>query len=480
MKKQSYYILTIILGFITLAGCYKDKGNYDYHPINVLTITSSAYTYNVMLPDSLKIDVNIDQTMPDAAGIRYEWVMYPSTVAPLTRRTLDTTKNLVAKITEDPGTYVLILYAKDRKTEVEYQKTFTVNVLTAYSEGWVIVEEDAGKCDLAMVTPTDAIFRNAYSLNNNGQYLPAGTFRVPTMKTNRNDQKVFSLYPGSLEQMNFANFRKIASPADVFWQVPAPFKPQEIFFNCDNEVALCDGKPHFRSYAAAGVIKFNFPPTGSYYLSPHEIYQTTSGYVFYDTLGRKFLKLDANTVTLIPMNAAPTGAIFDMNNIGKRIIYSEVNTGGQYNAIFKNVNNDSLFAFVFNPTLTNPAVNRYDGLTAPGITTAKSFVMSRSLPYLYYASGNQIYRLDIPAKTAAPIYTFPAGTEISAMKMYVNQKNSADVNNNKLIAVATKEGSEGKLYYFPIATTGLFTGNTYSKVFGGFKQINDIAYKSLK
>lgn len=480
MKKQLIYMITFVLGIFVFAGCYKDKGNYDYTQTNVITITSTADTFSVLLPDSLKINININQTMPGSEGIKYEWVMYPSTAAPLTRRTLDSTQNLVAKIIEDPGPYILILYAKDKKTNVEYQKKFVINVLTAYSEGWVVVEEDAGKCDLSMITPTDVIFKNAYSLNNSGQYLPAGTFRIPKIATNRNDQKVFILYPGSLEQVSYANFRKIGAPADVFWQVPSLFKPQNMFFNGDNEVAICDGKPHFRSFLSSGVIKFNYPPTGNYYFSPNEVYQTASGYVFWDTVGRKFLKMDANTVALLPMNTAPTGAIFDLNNVGKRLIYTEVNTGQQYNAIFKNVNDDSLFAFVFNPALSNHAVSRYDGLTAPGLLTAKLFVMSRSLPHMYYASGNQIYRLDILAKTATSIYTFPAGTEIRAMKMYVNLKNSGDVNNNKLIAVATKEGTEGKVYYFPIASTGLFTNNTYSKVFGGFKQINEITYKSLK
>jgi hypothetical protein len=215
-------------------------------------------------------------------------------------------------------------------------------------------------------------------------------------------------------------------------------------------------------------------------MAPFELYNLISGYFFYDTLSRKFLRLDVNSISLQPMTTAPAGSLFDLNNIGKRIIYGEVASGFKATTVFKNVNNDSLFAFVFDPTLANPAISRYDGLVAPGITTAKFFAMSRLLPHLYYASDNQIYKLDIPAKTATPIYTFPAGTEIRAMKMYRNLKSSLDPNHNKMIAVATRESGQGKVYYFPIAATGDFTGNTYSKVFSGFGQINEITFKSLK
>lgn len=479
MKKR--FLLCSSIFIVLLTGCYKDKGNYDYSDINQLTLKSTADVFNVVLPDSLKIDLTVEQAKPDPAGLSFEWVIYPSTSAPLTRRVLDTTQNLRAKLTEDPGTYVLIAYAKDRKTKIEFQKRFTVNVLSAFSEGWVIVEEKTGGCDLSMVTPVDIVYRNAYSANNNGQLLPSGTFRIPEIKTNRNIQSVYFISPSEATQVNFSNFVRLLSFNDYFYSPPPVIKPQEYFMNGDAEMMINDGKPYARNLINGSTNnKLSLPPTGNYYMAPYEIYTVSSGYVLFDTLARAFSKLNLNTITLIPFAGWDGTSALDMNNVGKRMIYAELNTGNQFNAIFKNLNNDSLFAFVFNPTLAQPGINRYDGLNAPGLLTAKLFVMSRSLPHMYYASGNQIYKLDIPAKTATPVYAFPAGTEIRAMKMYRNQKNGADPANNKLIAVATQESGEGKLYYFPIAATGSFTANTYSKVFTGFGKINEIAFKSLK
>lgn len=67
---------------------------------------------------------------------------------------------------------------------------------------------------------------------------------------------------------------------------------------------------------------------------------------------------------------------------------------------------------------------------------------------------------------------------IRAMKMYCNLKVSSDPDNNKLIAVATHENDEGKVYYLLIAATGDLA--PYSRVFTGFNRINEIIWKSLK
>jgi hypothetical protein len=185
-------------------------------------------------------------------------------------------------------------------------------------------------------------------------------------------------------------------------------------------------------------------------------------------------------MNLVPFTTPTTPQSFYLNNIGKKLLFAGINTSTQYNAIFKNNNNDSLFAYVFNPTSATPAINRYDGLNAPGLLNAPLFVGSRKLPHVYYAFNNAIYKLDIQAKTAAPIYAFPAGTDITAMKMYRNTKSPTDINNNNLIAIATYENGGGSVYYFPLAATGNFVNNTYSKVFTGFNKINELTFKSLK
>jgi hypothetical protein len=460
--------------------CYKDKGNYDYNDINQVMLKTDRDTVTVMLPAALKVNLNLEQTMPGNEGFDFEWVMYPTGGTPVTRRTLGTSQNLDATITELPGTYYLMIYARDRKTGVEYQKRLYVSVLTAYSEGWLVVEENNGACDLSMITPADTVFRNIYSTANKGDKLPAGTRRIPEIKTNRGEQKIFILSRTDMIQANYSDLVKIAGFNDFFWQAPAAPQPREYFVNGDEEIYLNKGVPYGRTLITTGVIKLNLPPEGNYYMAPFETYSSTLGYILYDTITQSFLKLNLSSMSLVPFTTPVTPQSFYLNNIGKKLLYAEVNTGNQYNAIFKNNNNDSLFAYVFNPHLASPAINKYDGLNAPGLLHARLFAGSRKLPHIYYAYNNSIYKLDIPAKMAMPIYTFPAGAEISAMKMYRNMKSSSDINNNNLIAIATNENGAGQVYYFPLAATGNFVNNTYSRVFTGFNTINELTFKSLK
>jgi hypothetical protein len=475
-----FFILYVFVTVVLLAGCYKDKGNYDYQKINEVVLKTDTDTVTVILPAALKVNLSLQQTMPGNEGFTFEWVLYPAGGTPTTRRTLGTTQNLEATITELPGTYYLMIYARDRRTGVEYQKRLYVSVLTAYSEGWLVVEESNGQCDLSMITPADTIFRNIYSQANKGEKLPAGTRRIPEIKTNRGEQKIFILSPADMIQANYSDLVKISDFNDFFWQAPTTPKPQEYFVNGDDEVMLNNGRPYGRTLINTGVIKLNLPPEGKYYMAPFETYSSTIGYLLYDTISQSFFKLDLNSMNLVPFTMPTTPQSFYLNSIGKKLMYAGINTNTQYNAIFKNNNNDSLFAYVFNPTQASPVVNRYDGLDAPGLLHAQLFVGSRKLPHLYYVYNNLIYMLDIPAKTATVIYSFPAGTEITAMKMYRNMKSSTDFNNNNLIAVATYKNGGGRVYYFPLAGTGNFVNNTYSKLFTGFNRINELTFKSLK
>lgn len=486
MTKYNTYFFILFITAVLLGSCYKDKGNYDYHDTNQVVLNTGHDTVTVVLPAHLKVNLGLQQTMPGNQGFSFEWVLYPTGGTPTTRRTIGTTQNLEAVITELPGTYYLMLYAKDLSTGVEYQKRLYVSVLTAYSEGWLVVEENNGQCDLSMITPADTIFRNIYSLANpsttlrGGDKLPAGTRRIPEIKTNRGEQKIFILSPAEMIQANYSDLVKISDFSGFFWQAPAVPKPQEYFVNGDDEVMLNNGLPYGRTLISSGINKLNLPPEGKYYMAPFETYSSTLGYLLYDTISQSFFKLDLNTMNLVPFTTPTTPQLFYLNNIGKKLLYAGINTTTQYNAIFKNNNNDSLFAYVINPISATPAVNRYDGLDAPGLLNAHLFVGSRKLPHLYYAFNNSIYKLDIQAKTATVIYSFSAGTEITAMKMYRNLKNPADVNNNNLIAVATDSNGEGRVYYFPLTATGNFVNNTYTRQFTGFNRINELTFKSLK
>jgi hypothetical protein len=478
-KKLIYSLFSFLLAAVVLTGCYKDKGNYKYADINKLTIEADVTgAVSVLLQDTLTINTAITETSPSAAGYEYEWVLYQNISAPLTRWTLATTRNLEVRITQTPGAYRLDYFVKDKATGVSFLKTFIVNIIGKFNEGWLVLDEESNACDLSLIAPNDAVFRNIYSAANRGALLPGRSHRVTVVRDRLGVQKVYVLSPNELTQPYFVDFLKVASFSDQFWAAPSVRKPQEYFIEgSSNEVMLNNGYPFGMTTMVPAPYKLGLQAPGTWDLEPYSIYTTTSGFVFYDKLSQRFYKY--NLTDLVPFAAAPSTAVFNVNNVGKKMLFTGAGTGSTYNCLFKNNNDDSVFAFILNPALANPAVDTafIPAANAPGLVTATKFVSSKLLPHVYYVSGNLLYLLDIPARTARVVYTFPAGTEVASMKLHFNLKTSSDVYQSKQIAVAANEGSAGKVYLFTIEATGDFTGNTYRKLYTGFGKVNDIALK---
>lgn len=463
---------------VLMQGCYKDKGNYSYTDADALTITASAPdAINVLLQDSLKIATNISSTGKDAAGYTYEWVLYQNIGAPLTRYTLGTEHDLAAKITYAPGVYVLNYFVTSKATGIIYKKSFAVTIISALNEGWLVVEEKNSACDIHMIAPNGTIFRNIFSGANDNEKLPAGTARVSVLQDRTNTQRIYVMSPSQAQQLYFANFSRLGYAASWFWENPGALQPQEYFINSSDERFVSKGQVYGINTITAGG-KFGLPPAGNYNMAPYDIYSVSTGYIWYDNNGQRFYKQDGNYFNLITFGPPQPANAFDMNAVGKKLLFAGATAGtGVFNCLFKNNNNDSLFIFKLELAKNTPASSVDTLKTAPGLATATKMVMSRKLNYLYYASGNQVYLLDIPAKTARVIYTFPAGTEVRAMKLYYNSKLTTDPDNYNLIAIATNEGGNGKVYQFPLAATGDFAGNTYRNVYTGFGLINEITFK---
>ncbi|WP_126246245.1 PKD-like family lipoprotein [Chitinophaga rhizosphaerae] len=466
---------------VAVAGCYKDKGNYDYIDINQVAIASDSNNIVVVQQDTLRIRIQLQQSMPDAAGLDYEWVLYPDNSAPQTRRKLGTTKDLSAMISEKPGNYVLDYFVTDRKTGVSFQKRFSISVESAFGEGWMILEENGGTTDLSLVTRGKKIFRNIYSTSNKGEKLPAGTSLVNIIQYR--GQEIYLLSPADMIQVDYIDFTKIMRFDQFFFAAPAPKPEGHYLLGGSDKILYNNGQVYAVSTILPPPFTFGLPLIGAsgspYYMEPYPIYSVSKGKIFYDRNSQRFYRAGSYDIELFPFPGYnPAVDAFNMNDIGKKLLYAEHNVTDVHNVLFKNNNNDSLFVYAIDAGLENPAIAKYDVTGVPGLLGADHYRMSKTLTYLYYSNGNKVYKLDILAQSSTLLYTFPAGTNVADIKMYYNTSQYDDPDNNRLLAVATNEGGHGKLYHFPIAVTGNFEGNTYRTVFDGFGKINGIAYKS--
>ena len=310
--------------------------------------------------------------------------------------------------------------------------------------------------------------------------------------------------------------------------------------NGQYEILINNGQLQYQAVNATSIktppIVFGAPLIGSWpSLSPYFMLNSNASYcTFFDKVNRCFLHLNMSNNTLIPTNLPDvanqhwpaysgtggatnltvTGKGFDLNNIGRNLIYSEnaqlmdgAITAPGYYCIFRNTANDSTFLYQFTSGSTGIAnsatTGRYflkdaathvTGINTASIFAVPAFTVGSVSNVFYYVPGNSTNSIYVcnpsyttgggimPATTVSHLgYSFPAGTIIKTMKVFKSGYNAASIpsTESKVLVVATDETASGaghKVYFFNLTVTGEIN-TTPANVYTGFDKIVDIAFK---
>ena len=150
-KILSCLLLTVVCAALT--SCYKDKGNYDYHPVNELNFTGidTAHGYTIFLGDTLRINPQLKGTEDPTGSSRtysYEWsIDFTGRDSVLSRE-----KNLSAKLLFTPGKYTLQFKVTDQETGIRFHIRTQLLVTTRIFEGYLVMNEVDGKMRLYMLS----------------------------------------------------------------------------------------------------------------------------------------------------------------------------------------------------------------------------------------------------------------------------------------------------------------------------------------
>ncbi|MES2773051.1 MAG: PKD-like family lipoprotein [Bacteroidota bacterium] len=559
MKKVFSYIMLPALIALAFCSCSKDLGDYDYVNANVVTITTDmtnvdpAVVINndsivVKQNDSLRINILISQTKP-STDLGYEWMIIQSaaTLANPPQWVVGNTMQLRTKITLSPNLYKLVVKVTDKTTGVSFYKFYSLNVDTSPwgGEGWVVLQDQAAQgCDISVITTRDGVVRgtiypNVYSLAN-GRKLSAGTNKVTVLNylNSLRIQKVSFFYPNGGLQVRSTDYLDSSNSNGWFVNLPSVvnFESNAVgSLSGSYEVMINNGQLHYQivntNTIKAPPVVFGAPLIGSWpSLSPYFMLNSNSSYVtFFDKVNRCFLHYNLSNNTLIPTtqadianqhwpaysgaggaaNLTVTGRGFDLNNIGRNLIYSEnaqvIEAGvanPAYFCIFRNTANDSTFLYQFNSGSTGIANNFTTGRyflkdaasNVAGINTASIFAVpafSATSPsnVFYYVPGNSAnsiyvcnpsYTGTLPATTTSHSgYSFPAGTIIKTMKVFKSGYATVPSTEGRVLVVATDETASGaghKVYFFNLTATGEIN-TTPANVYTGFDKIVDIVFK---
>ncbi|SUJ02711.1 Uncharacterised protein [Sphingobacterium spiritivorum] len=484
MKK---YIIIILTTCFLCAGCSKDKGNYDLVSINEINISDpTTGTIPVFQYDNLKLTPKLEQTIAvDESSFIYSWSAFAISNAS-TSYALADTKSLDVRIDLMPGKYKLIYKVNDPKTKMSFFKEYEIEVNTRLGEGWLILEDmPDNKQELSIVNTGDEVFHNLYRNANNGKSLPDNSHSVRVLnKGFRSVQSIFVLADHDAIELDYVGIKKVSDYKNWFYSAPATINMQNyVYGRLASSAFLVNDNELYSLNLMNGDEdpKFGAPIKGDWKISPFVFPHTYSDYtVLYDTKNQRFL---SHYMASISELSNSPGSAFDPDNVGKKLVFGGPGPGDSYNCLMKNNDDDNFFVYTVNASFFTQVIasGMSEVENAAELQKAKLFASSGLYPHIYYAVDNKIYLLDIPAKKARLVYAFPAGAEITAVRM--KQSPSITINypdNNREFVVATYQGGEGRFYKFEIGNTGDFVDNTYSKEYKGFNRIKYLEYKNRR
>ncbi len=511
--KKFLYIFIILL----VSSCFVDKGNYSYKDINeiIIDVSSIPTEYNVTQFEKLTIApvIKFSQNAVSEENLEYKWTIYNTNYANRFSEIIGNEKVFDKTITQQSSanSYILVLDVKDKKTGIAAQQRFTVWINSEVISGWVVVHSKDGKSDIDYIATTNAVpsltqnrhLKNVFSLVNKTKMNGNARFIAGAR---RNNSVINSVYIGTdseLYKVKGKTFELELTFQNMFTIVPGTIKPQlyEIGGSYANyQFLINDGKAHAISNQSAWENTFSYalPPNVSmlnatevdlapFVYIPEAFPSTTKfGGVFYDKLGQRFVIMPyttSPTATLSKFNDQ-INSLFNVNNIGKEIVYFEKGFNNYGYAIFKNNTSAERWLYIANFNIamnSNLAVAMYNMTNLPEIISAKFYSTGNRGNVLLYATNKDIYTYDYSgSNTATKINNqFPANEEITCMKIYKpGTGNNLSNANGAILYVATWNGTEGKLYEFSMnEANGYLRSKEPLNVFNGFGKIMDMNHK---
>jgi hypothetical protein len=511
---KSIFSAVLLMAVLCLGSCYKDKSNNGLTEINQIGIsdTRASSVITVFQGDVLTLKPTLAQSL-QGKSLEYSWVQYSSNgnislAAPRSIIANDYELKLPIAASQyilgEP--YVLRFQVKDKDSGVSYYLNYNILIGNKYGNGWLVLEDKAGKGDLSFIFPDSTIEHNIYTSRNASAPI-TGPKKLELTPFDINDaisdagRRLYILADNGSQEYNYLTMAKKFDYSFEFYQAPAIIKPQLMTWlsgavgvgnsrSGNLGIVINNNRAHSNLVGGfPGVKKWGdiaLTPAGNqnYSLAPFAAGGPNVAAIIYDNTSKRFYNIVAFSATpaagsLTPFANTASSSAFDLNNVGLTEIFQDsADVVHNYNAVMKSDDNQAYllrFKTINTSTATpNLSVSKV-AMNAPGILTYTAAAGSTNTGHIYYSNSNVISRYEISSNSIVESYSFPASEQITAMKFAkFNLNDKATVKLARLV-VATWNGTEGKLYYFALSQTGAL--GAYTKQFTGFGKIVDMAYK---
>ncbi len=537
--------ILLIAGIVLLVhACYEDKGSYDYIDLNEVYVdtTGVSLSYSISQYDTLSITPNIKFALfeDDTSNLEYKWVIYKDVWSKDESEieVLSTNRNLKVQIQQSPNSdaYAVVLYITNTTDQTVSQVKYTVNILPSIVSGMVILHTNSnGESDLDYIATTNAVptldtlkwLHNIYSSVNETKISGIPNF---VSASRVNNTVINYIYVGTNEEfllIDATDFALLHENQEMFKSQPGTILPQ--FANhgqrCNNVTILINnGQIHNINNQASQYWDYQFSqalkPASSFaneidlapfvYFADECAASVGHAAIMYDNIGKRFVRIpfsfweEEEIIALPEQNSSNK---FDVNKIGKDILFLGKGFNGHAFAVFKDGDNRELYRANFNKHATfydedlneieneeihKLSVNKYDLSEQDEIYDAKFYDCGPLGNFFLYASEKNIYSYSYASSTKVATKIndpFSSNEVITAMKIYnTDWFYPLDGVNGTLLYVATWDGIEGRLYEFKInrasgylnnkeETDGTVNLKAPTHVFTRFGKINDMCVK---
>lgn len=496
-------IWILIMGFFLFQGCLDDEGNYSYSDLLPIEIDSSemANSYRVTQLNNLVVNPGVKQGADDS-NLAYEWRIFQTSNMPnaetgkIVNDVVGQERKLDYKVLTPPGEYVLSFTVTDKQDGVSKVMSRKLNVESFAPVGLMAVHGDADSTDVSILVNNrivpdvaiDEVKHGIFSITNGRRVAGA-----PGMVGFTHEPRNVYVYTKGNEggfRTRSSDLHVLAPYADMFTE---PLAQSKINFQAYaqwsyNDLLVNDGKLYFASQASTAFTKFGVPIFGmEYYAEPFLGVNDRGNYfgVFYDRIHRRFLYINGQQL-LKTFKDAGVAAAFDMNKIGKDMVYAEHGNNKYWYCVMRDPENVARYS-VYVCDLTswddgNRGKAMYDVSACADMKDAKAFAVGNRSELLYYATATEVKQCNYTGTgDSTPRYTLPAeldGYEITMLHLF--KRDSYD-NNGKLlyIGVYNPTTGDGKLLECPIVETSGEILISQIKTYDGFKKITHMAYKAL-
>lgn len=474
--------LIIGITFFGAMACTEDKGNYDYTPLNDLSIAGIESAYMIERGSQLVIPVTI--TAPEGfEESRYEYLWYMWKVNnDADPDTLSYEKDLNVPISAAPGEYDVRYLVTDKVTDIIYTSRTTLDVIDSYSQGVMALSSAGGEADVTFINAVNAVSSHVYRTANDESAgsNPSGIFLIGTDSEVVAPLVIIATEEGS-KVANPADFSEFMDFSDLFY---FPSEPGIMQCLCKSnwgfdENVIVDGKIYNRSLVAAENLyqRYDPAPKGDYYAAPFSLYEAQNAF-YYDQKGRRFIFNNYGTV--IPVEAS--AGLFNSADMQMDMVWGYA-SNDDLRAVMQDdagkryvISATKVLGFDFITFTTTIQVNPLGmvEMNQEGSAEASTFAMSTNdLTYLFYAYDNKIACMSTVTGRVMHVYDkFPAGQQVD----YIEFDRTGD-SRRMWVGVSDGSGNEesGSIYFLQMASDGSLTEEAHFENVCG--KVVDFEYK---